>query len=644
MCFRIIVIVFVVLLSPLAVCGQQRDSTTLKVQEDLDRVFGNIDPEEMEQESEQLRQYLQELAAHPRNINHADLNDLRRVPGLNLRLAKAILTYRQEEKPFEDPEELLKVTGIGRVTFKKIAPYITIGDGLKLSKTLYTDHRYWTDNSHFQMFSRYQRDLQEKRGYLLSPEERGYLGSPIKYYQRVQYRSNHLSVNITQEKDAGELLPGPNQFDHQSWHLALKDNGRLQMLTVGDYSLSFGQGLVLSSGSFFGKGSDVIGAANRSGRGIKAYTSAQEANFQRGAAFTYGRKLQLTGFYSSRKRTATEISQDTVRMPRADGYHRTKREYSRRLNTGQKLYGGHLQLTLPFGVIGATGYRVRFDRYITATDQPYARYDFTGKSTSVFGTDYTLLLGPAILFGEAARSENGGWGLVAGLESSIGSSTQLTAAYRNYQKNFQSIFGYGFGEQSGSPKNEECIYLGLQQAIGERFTVSAYMDQFNFPSARFGTHQPTKGNDWLIRIKGAFSSKLKAYLQFRNRVKESEYKVVTEQGRSERRLGEEQRGGIRGNIEFWVNEKIRLRTSAEWIRSNKAGEDMESGYLLYQDMRLLLGENLKIDARITVFDTESYTSRAYQFENDLLYVFSSKVLFDRGERMYILLNYEPFPF
>src|SRR5699024_2183556 len=71
---------------------------------------------------------------------------------------------------------------------------------------------------------------------------------------------------------------------------------------------------------------------------------------------------------------------------------------------------------------------------------------------------------------------------------------------------------------------------------------------------------------------------------------------------------------------------------------------MESGYLLYQDMRLLLGENLKIDARITVFDTESYTSRAYQFENDLLYDFSSKVLFDRGERMYILLNYEPFPF
>src|SRR5699024_11567526 len=84
----------------------------------------------------------------------------------------------------------------------------------------------------FQMFSRYQRDLQEKRGYLLSPEERGYLGSPIKYYQRVQYRSNHLSVNITQEKDAAELLPGPPQFDHQSWHLALKDNGRLQMLTV----------------------------------------------------------------------------------------------------------------------------------------------------------------------------------------------------------------------------------------------------------------------------------------------------------------------------------------------------------------------------------------------------------------------------
>src|SRR5699024_4441590 len=261
------------------------------------------------------------------------------------------------------------------------------------------------------------------RGYRVAPEEGGYLGSPVKYYQRAGYRSDHLSVNITQQKDAGEILSGPTHFDHQSWHFALEDNGRLRMLAVGDYSLSFGQGLVLWNGSAFGKGSDVIGAATRNRRGIHPYTSAQETNFYRGAAATYGKRLQLTGFYSSRKRTASEISGDTVRMPGSSGYHRTELEYGRRLNTGQELYGGRLQMEFPFGIIGATGYQTRFDRHITAAKQPYARYDFSGRSTSAFGIDYTLLVGPAILFGEAARSENGGLGLITGLESSIGEDT-----------------------------------------------------------------------------------------------------------------------------------------------------------------------------------------------------------------------------
>src|SRR5699024_8871475 len=134
----------------------------------------------------------------------------------------------------------------------------------------------------------------------------------------------------------------------------------------------------------------------------------------------------------------------------------------------------------------------------------YARYNFSGRSASAFGMDYTLLVGPAILFGEAARSQNGGFGFMAGLESAIGEDTELTAAYRNYQKEFQSILGDGFGEQSGSPQNEEGIYLGLQHIIGQKVTISAYMDQFHFPGPRFGTHQSTSGYDWLARVEVDF--------------------------------------------------------------------------------------------------------------------------------------------
>jgi competence ComEA-like helix-hairpin-helix protein len=634
----------VLIIIPAVVAGQDEDSTRSEVQEDLEEAIEIFDPQNTEFSTEQLTQFLQDLAANPVNINRAGANKLLQIPGVNLKKARAIIDYRQQVKPFETIGELEQVTGIGRVTFEKMRPYVTVGSGLELTETLYTDYSYWTNDGRFQAFSRYQQDLQQARGYREPPEEGGYVGSPVKYYQRFGYQSDHISLNLTQEKDAGEQLVSPVQFDHRSWHVALEDNGNLQMLVGGDYSLSFGQGLVLWNGGVFGKGSNVIGSANRNGRGINPYTSAQETNYYRGAAATYGNKLQFTGFYSSRRHSASEISSDTTRFPRSDGYHRTPNELLKDGNLGQKLYGGRFQMDLPFGLIGATGYQTTFDRYIAASNQAYAQFDFEGRSNSVFGVDYTFLLGHAVIFGEAARSENSGIGVVTGVESPIGNDTEFSIAYRNYQKEFQSILGDGFGEVSGQPKNEEGIYLGLRHTIGERVTLSAYVDQFRFPGARFGTNQPTQGYEWLGKAEVELSSDLNFYVQLRSETEEDEFEIEDEFGRLQRRLGEARRSSFRANVEYWVNPRVRFRTRGELVRSRQAGADTELGYLLYQDLRLLLRDNLTLDTRVTMFDTESFATRVYQFENDLLYVFASQSLFNKGQRMYVLLNYEPFDF
>jgi hypothetical protein len=46
-----------------------------------------------------------------------------------------------------------------------------------------------------------------------------------------------------------------------------------------------------------------------------------------------------------------------------------------------------------------------------------------------------------------------------------------------------------------------------------------------------------------------------------------------------------------------------------------------------------------VDARIALFETDSFTSRIFAFENDMLYVFSSAALSGTGQRGYILLRY-----
>lgn len=624
--------------------GQEQDSSRSEVQQDLEEALELFDAEDSEIESEQLTQFLQDLAANPVNINRADINSLMQIPGINLKIARSVIEYRNKVKPFESVAELVRVPNIGSGTLDKIRPYITIGSGMELGKLLYTDYRYWTEGGMMEIFSRYQRDLQDARGYRTLPEDGGFTGSPVKYYQRFRYRSNHLSMNLTQEKDAGESLGNPTDFDYSSWHLALKNNGKLESLVIGDYSLSFGEGLVLWNGGAFGKGSNVTGAANKNSRGIKPYTSAQETDFYRGAAVTYGGKLQLSGFWSDRMHSATDVGDDTTRFPGTGGYHRTLRERSRKNNLRQKFYGGRLRVELPAGFIGVTSYHTQYDKYIAASTGSYAQFDFEGYSHSVSGIDYSLLAGPVLIFGEAGRSKNGGVGLISGLESAVGEETNVTLVYRNYGKDFQSILGNGFGEISGDPQNEEGIYFGIEHSPSNRVTLRAYFDQFRFPGPRFGTNQPTQGYDWLGRIDVQLTQKVKLYLQIRNEVKGDEYETADTYGRLQRKLGDARRSSVRGHFEYRVNPEVRLRTRGEVVRSQQAGAGIETGYLLYQDLRLLFKDNLTLDTRITMFDTESFATRVYQFENDLLYVFARQSLFNSGQRMYLLLNFEPFDF
>ncbi len=623
----------------LVINAYAQDSSQVEVERQLEQAFEELDTQETGVTGEQLTQFLEDLASNPVNINSAEVNELLQIPGFNLILARAVIDFRRNN-PFESISDIQRVSGIGVATFQRMRPYITVGGVSDRFTNLYTNPGYWLSGNQFEYISRYQQNLQDQEGFLREDSSGGYTGNAVKYYQRFRMRSNHLSLNLTQEKDAGETLSGPTDFDFDSWHIELKENGKLKSLVFGDYSLSFGQGLVLWTGGAFGKGREVIGTINKNERGLRAYGSAQETDFFRGIAATYGEERQVTGFYSSRPRTASVINGDTTNFPSSSGFHRTLPELERRNNIDQETFGGRITFDSPLGYLGITGYQTTFNSYIEAGSSLSDLYDFEGESNSVFGVDYRGLIGNSFLFIEAARSENGGLGFISGLEAPIGSNTDIALLYRNYQKNFQSFLGDGFGESSGDPNNEIGFYLGVKHTLPKGYTISGYIDQYRFDAPRSGNTQSTLGFDVLGLIERRISRNLNAYVLIRNEIKEDEFLIADQAGREERVLGEEKRASVRFQTEYQVSRKVRLRTRGEFVRFQGAGEDWGSGFLIYQDLRLLLSRKLQIDARLTLFDTDSFDTRLYQFENDLLYVLSNTALSDRGQRMYLLLKYE----
>lgn len=622
------------------VWSQTTESSRDRIEEIIERIVADLDPEDSEQRILEIVEHLEELAANPVNINRAGIDELSGIPGLNLQLAQSIIQYRNSIKPFEHTGELLEVDGIGHVTLENLLPFVTTGRSFQLGRDLFLNPNYWTYNSSFESLARYQRVMNSQEGYSRPDSIGGYLGSPVKYNHRFRYRSDRLSVTLTQDKDPGEPMTGPTGLDFTSWHVAIRDAGRLKNLIIGDFRVSYGQGLTLWNGGAFGKSSQVIGSAIKNDPGIRPYTSYQETNGFRGVAATYGEQLQFSGFYSKRKRTASVASDGRVRFPTSSALHRTLSETDRRQNLQQETFGGRIRYQFAYGIIGASGYQQIYDRKIVKGTQPYQLIGFEGDRLSVAGADYRLTAGPAMLFGEVAWSSNDSFGFISGSELNLPSGTDLAVAYRNYAKDFQSTSGSGFGEQSSS-QNETGFFTGIRQRLDDALQLNAYIDFFRTHAPRFRNSRPTSGHDWLFRLDFEPTDNLSLYGQLRSKTWDQQMDGSDLFGRETIVMGSESRSNARMHLEYQVIESLRLRTRFDVVRWNTTSSPSSLGYLVYQDFRVTPSSSLTIDARITLFETDDFNSRVFQFENDLLYVMSNAMLFDQGQRTYVVIRYQP---
>ncbi len=676
--YKILIVSFWAIL-PLLVFAQKADEQEALVQH-IEEVLEYVSEEtEADVDFGAYLEVLTDLAENPINLNKASFAQLSTLEGIiSPTQMNNILIWREQVGNFFIIEELQAVPGFTIEDVKRILPFVAVKGDIEdfrvpLGKLLVGGQHTF--------FTRFTRVLEDQKGYQTSINSDNpdsiytvpakYLGDKNKIFSRYRYKyGQKISYGITAEKDAGEqFFSGINRagFDFYSAHFYIKDVGRFKHIALGDYELRLGQGLIAWTGLAFGKSSEVMGVMRQAPSPIRPYTSVNEIAFNRGAAVTLGLlddKLDVTLFASRKKIDAgsldtlstAELAENGINVEDLDlepnevavslnqsGLHRTINEANRKrliteTNAGASVKYNSRAFAIGLNII-ATDYSLNVDSNqvlnISSQDLPENIFRFNGTRTANASVDYRYLYKNFHFFGETGVSDNGGVGTVNGVLMSLHPTIDASIVYRNYGRNFWTLKGFAFRE-SGL-YNERGLFFGTVFKPRKGWRVNAYFDIYQFPWLRNNVDAPSRGMDKLIQLTYRPSRALEMYARYR-----SETKTRNLSGyEGNDILTPHTTEALRFQARYKISKAITMKTRFQISGFDDGFNEKERGFMILQDFNFKpLSFPVSFSTRFALFDTDSYDTRIYAYENDVLYSFSIPAYSYRGSRFYLMMRYK----
>ena len=582
---------------------------------------------------------------NPLNINQATENDLRELYLLNEIQITDFILHRNTHGSYLSIYELQTLHSWDLSIIKNVAPFLKC----EIATSDYNlDFKDALRNGTSTLFLKAKRVLEDRKGFLPGADgTRPYLGGPNHIYVRYRYEFGQLlKAGITMEKDPGEPFLKENNkygFDFYSFFLFAKDiNKTFNTVSLGDYAVSMGQGLILHNDFGAGKSSFVMNV-KKAGRMLRPYSSVNEVNFFRGAGtvINVAKSLQVAAFVSY-KPTDASVDRDTIDNNdfdsfgsiRFDGFHRTETEVNNKNSLYQTNVGIKFEYKIRDFKIAANSLYTGFDANFVREEALYRKYLFRGKTLINSSIDYSWRFKNLTFFGEGAISDNGGKAQIHGLLMGLDKRMDISAVFRNYEPDYQVFNANAFGESS-QPVNEKGFYIGMELRPFKNITISSYADIWTHPWLGYRRDGPADGKEFLIKLAYTQKRKMDFYIQYRfekkqinnsteNIIDYPEYQILQR---------------LRLNLSYKITKEWDIRNRAEFSLFEKSSQSR--GNLFYLDLIYKpISKPLSFTARYAIFDINSFDARIYAYENDLLYEFFIPFYQNRGSRFYINTRYK----
>ena len=449
-------------------------------------------------------------------------------------------------------------------------------------------------------------------------------GNLFKTYGRLFLNyANNYSINVLLKKDAGEK----SYADFTSFYFKAQNLFSKFTLLLGDYQMEFGQGLALWNPYAFGKSSADAEAVIRSARGIFGNTLTAEGQGFRGIALKYSQsQFTVRTFYSNRKLSASlDSTQNLITAIDYSGYHRTPKEISKKGRLQLNSYG--LSIEKNWGENFRTGILFLSQKL---TPSLLSKTGGLIANLITFSFSYSYISDNIFLCGEIART-NSSLATTNGLSIELNKSMRFVSQIRSYSHDYFSLWANGVGE-FGTTANERGFYNALSFS-NKYLRLIFYYDIFKRPYPSSNSLFPTDGHEFSIELKFRNFKRFKPTIRFfeeRKNTAPAEGSISNVKNK------------LRLNFLMPTIRKVKAKTRLE-LSEFSENEKTEIGFLFLQDFSLNLFSRLSMNFRIIYFNTPSYRSRIYEFENGVYGTMENRALYGEGIRWYALARIKIFP-
>ena len=314
---------------------------------------------------ENMYEELLSLELNPLNLNTVTKEELEAIPLLSIEEINMIIDFLKFNCPIMTVYELRNVRNLSHRTIQLIIPFFNVGDagfnrtdeglsrtdavttGKSPNATPYSPLNQLSNALKYgrhEIQMRFDKTLTPRAGYghfsdsiLQRYPNRKYRGED--YYNSIRYSLKYrdkIQMGFTAEKDAGEPFlkeDYPKGYDHYGFHIIINDIGKLKTLALGDYRLSFGQGLILNNDFIGSKSWGVDNVTRRTLKPKRHFSTAEYGFFRGGAALFELGDITLTTFYSNKLIDANISEAGEITSFKVDGLHRTPLEMSKKKHT-----------------------------------------------------------------------------------------------------------------------------------------------------------------------------------------------------------------------------------------------------------------------------------------------------------------------